>query len=215
MDALSALLEIFLHTDRHLADAVATYGAWVYALLFAIIFLETGVVVTPFLPGDSLLFAAGVLAAAGLLDLGQLIILLTLAAIVGDSVNYRIGRAVGARAFGIRSRWLRHEHLLRAQQFYNEHGGKTIVLARFLPVIRTFAPFIAGIGRMDYRRFALFNVGGAMLWVTLLTLLGYFLGSQPLVKENLSFAILTIVALSLLPVVHETWRRRLARRAGR
>ena len=149
-----------LHVDRHLVEFAATYGVWIYVLLFLIIFFETGVVVTPFLPGDSLLFATGALAAAGVMDIGLILTLLTAAAIIGDNTNYFIGRAVGPRVFTEHSRWLKREHLLRTQRFYEVHGGKTVVLARFVPIIRTFAPFVAGVGRMRYPRFLAFDVGG-------------------------------------------------------
>src|SRR5690606_37210457 len=150
---------------RHLLEVAANYGAWIYALLFLIIFLETGVVVTPFLPGDSLLFAVGALAAAGIVDLVGVLSLLTAAAIIGDNTNYAIGRAVGPRVFTEHSRLLKHEHLLRTQRFYEKHGGKTVVLARFVPIVRTFAPFVAGVGRMRYPRFLAFDVGGGIFWV--------------------------------------------------
>ena len=169
----------FLHVDRHLVEFAATYGVWIYALLFLIIFFETGVVVTPFLPGDSLLFATGALAAAGVMDIGLILTLLTAAAIIGDNTNYFIGRAVGPRVFTEHSRWLKREHLLRTQRFYEVHGGKTVVLARFVPIIRTFAPFVAGVGRMHYPRFLAFDVGGGILWVWSFGLLGYFFGNTP------------------------------------
>jgi membrane-associated protein len=211
MDLLTTAIEMFLHVDRHLVEFAATYGLWVYGLLFLIIFLETGVVVTPFLPGDSLLFATGALAAAGVLDVVTVLSLLTAAAILGDNMNYAIGRAIGPRVFTEGSRFLKREHLLRTQRFYEKHGGKTVVLARFVPIVRTFAPFVAGVGRMYYPRFLAFDVGGGIFWVWSFGLLGYFFGNQPIVKENFGLAIIAVILLSLLPVVIEAWRARNAR----
>jgi membrane-associated protein len=207
--------DYFLHVDRHLLEFATAYGIWIYALLFLIIFLETGVVVTPFLPGDSLLFAVGALAAAGVIDIMAVLLLLTAAAIIGDNTNYFIGRAVGPRVFTEHSRWLKREHLLRTQRFYEVHGGKTVVLARFVPIVRTFAPFVAGVGRMHYPRFLAFDVGGGILWVWGFGLLGYFFGNTPLVKENFGLAIIAVILISLLPIVFEAWRVRMQRlRAG-
>jgi membrane-associated protein len=211
MDILATAFEMFLHVDRHLVEFAAAYGLWVYALLFLIIFLETGVVVTPFLPGDSLLFATGALAAAGVLDVVTVLSLLTAAAILGDNMNYAIGRSIGPRVFTENSRFLKREHLLRTQRFYEKHGGKTVVLARFVPIVRTFAPFVAGVGRMRYPRFLAFDVGGGVFWVWSFGLLGYFFGNQPIVKENFGIAIVAVVVISLLPVVFEAWRARNAR----
>jgi membrane-associated protein len=211
MELITTAVEMFLHVDRHLVEFAATYGVWVYALLFLIIFLETGVVVTPFLPGDSLLFAVGALAAAGVLDVTIILSLLTAAAIIGDNMNYAIGRAIGPRVFTEGSRFLKREHLLRTQRFYVKHGGKTVVLARFVPIVRTFAPFVAGVGRMHYPRFLAFDVGGGLLWVWSFGLLGYFFGNQPIVKENFGLAIIAVIVISLLPVVFEAWRARSAR----
>jgi membrane-associated protein len=211
MELLTTALDLFLHVDRHLVEFAATYGVWVYALLFLIIFLETGVVVTPFLPGDSLLFATGALAAAGVLDVTVVLALLSAAAILGDNMNYAIGRAIGPRVFTESSRFLKREHLLRTQRFYEKHGGKTVVLARFVPIVRTFAPFVAGVGRMHYPRFLAFDVGGGLLWVWSFGLLGYFFGNQPIVKENFGLAIIAVIVISLLPVVFEAWRARSAR----
>jgi membrane-associated protein len=211
MDFLATAFEMFLHVDRHLVDFAATYGLWVYGLLFLIIFLETGVVVTPFLPGDSLLFATGALAAAGVLDVVAVLSLLTAAAILGDNMNYAIGRSIGPRVFTENSRFLKREHLLRTQRFYEKHGGKTVVLARFVPIVRTFAPFVAGVGRMRYPRFLAFDVGGGLFWVWSFGLLGYFFGNQPIVKENFGLAIVAVIVISLLPVVFEAWRARNAR----
>lgn len=208
MEALKDILGFFLHVDKHLLEVVQQYGTWTYAILFAIVFLETGVVVTPFLPGDSLLFAAGALAGAGALDVRLVIVLLIIAAIAGDSLNYAIGRRVGVRVFRGGNRFCRQEYLDRTHEFYERHGGKTIVLARFVPIVRTFAPFVAGIGRMSYAKFFAYNVGGGVLWVCLFTLLGYFFGSIPVVKDNFSIAVLAIIFLSVLPMVIELWKAR-------
>ena len=197
MEFLMSAIDMVLHVDRHLVEFAATYGLWIYALLFLIIFLETGVVVTPFLPGDSLLFATGALAAAGVLDIGAILTLLTAAAIIGDNTNYFIGRAVGPRVFTEHSRWLKREHLLRTQRFYEHHGGKAVVMARFVPIVRTFAPFVAGIGRMHYPRFLAFDVGGGILWVWGFGLLGYFFGNAPIIKENFGLAIIGVILISL------------------
>jgi membrane-associated protein len=211
MEFLATAIDTFLHVDRHLLEFAAAYGTWIYALLFLIIFLETGVVVTPFLPGDSLLFAVGAIAAAGVIDIQLVLVLLTAAAIIGDNTNYWIGRFVGPRVFTERSRFLKHEHLVRTQQFYERHGAQTVVIARFIPIVRTFAPFVAGVGRMRYPRFLAFDVGGGILWVCGFGLLGYYFGSQPLVKENFGLAIIAIIVLSLLPPVFEAWRARARR----
>jgi membrane-associated protein len=213
MDFLLTALDYFLHVDRHLLEFATAYGVWIYALLFLIVFLETGVVVTPFLPGDSLLFAVGALAAAGVVDVVGILSLLTAAAIIGDNTNYFIGRAVGPRVFTEHSRWLKRAHLLRTQRFYERHGGKAVVLARFVPIVRTFAPFVAGIGRMHYPRFLAFDVGGGILWVWGFGLLGYFFGNTPFVKENFGLAIIGVIVISLLPIAFEAWRMR-AERAG-
>jgi membrane-associated protein len=208
MDFLARTIDLFLHVDRHLLEIVQDHGVWSYGILFVVVFLETGVVVTPFLPGDSLLFAAGSLAAAGAFDLTLLLTLLTVAAILGDTLNYWIGRRVGARVFTEGSRFFKQEHLLRTQRFYERHGGKTIILARFLPIVRTFAPFVAGIGRMHYRRFLAYNVVGGVLWVWGFGLLGYLFGNLPVVKKNFSLVILAIIIISVLPIAHELWRSR-------
>jgi membrane-associated protein len=208
MESIKHILDFFLHLDKHLLDVVQTYGVWAYGILFAIIFMETGLVVTPFLPGDSLIFAAGALAGAGALDVHRLIPLLIAAALSGDNLNYFIGRTLGPRVFRERSRFLKHEYLERTRDFYDKHGGKTLVLARFVPIVRTFAPFVAGIGRMRYVRFLGFSVAGATLWVGLFGLLGYFFGGLPIVKENFSIAVLVIIALSLTPMIVEVWKAR-------
>ena len=210
MDFLHGIVDLFLHLDRHLGEILNTYGAWTYAILALVVFLETGLVATPFLPGDSLLFAAGAFAALGSLDLWVLLVLLSAAAIAGDSLNYWIGRRVGPRVFTDRVRWLKREHLVRTQEFYERHGGKTIVLARFVPIVRTFAPFVAGIGAMPYRRFFAYNVLGGLLWVGLLVPAGFYIGNLPVVRENFSLVILAIIGVSLLPLVIEYFRQRRA-----
>ena len=208
MDVLTSAFEAFLHIDRHLLDLSMTYGAWIYAILFLIVFFETGVVVTPFLPGDSLLFAAGALAAAGVLDVGLVLMLLSAAAIIGDNMNYWIGRGVGPRVFTADSRWLKREYLLRTKHYYERHGGKTVVLARFMPIVRTFSPFVAGIGRMSYARFLAFDIGGGIFWVCGFGLLGYFFGNAPIVKQNFGLVIVAVILLSLVPILIEVLRAR-------
>jgi membrane-associated protein len=200
---MSHLIDIFLHLDIYLDTIIQQYGVWMYLILFVVVFLETGVVVTPFLPGDSLLFAAGALCARGDLAVGWLFLLLFVAAVLGDTVNYSIGHLVGPRAFHGQNRFFKREHLDRTHQFYERHGGKTIVLARFIPIIRTFAPFVAGIGRMSYGRFVTYNVLGGLLWTVLFVFGGYYFGNQPLVKRNFTLVILAIIVISLLPLVVE------------
>jgi membrane-associated protein len=213
MDLLRQFVDLFLHLDAHLSEVISAYGVWTYAILFLIVFLETGVVVTPFLPGDSLLFAAGTFAALGALDVRLLFVLLTLAAIIGDTLNYAIGNYIGPRAFTGQFRLLKREHLERTQAFYDRHGGKTIILARFVPIVRTFAPFVAGVGTMHYARFISYNVVGAVTWVALFTFGGYFFGNIPAVRANFTLVILAIVGLSVLPMVLEYLRSRRARPA--
>jgi membrane-associated protein len=208
MDFLSGVLDLFLHLDAHLGAVIQEYGLWTYVLLFVIVFLETGVVVTPFLPGDSLLFAGGAFAAKGDLGVGWLFLLLTVAAIAGDTVNYWIGHAVGPKVFTQESALLRREHLLRTQRFYEKHGGKTIFLARFIPIIRTFAPFVAGIGRMAYGRFVFYNVVGAVAWTGICLGAGYFFGNLPFVRDHFSLVVLAIIAISVTPLVIELFRQR-------
>jgi membrane-associated protein len=206
---VSFLIDFVIHLDRHLDWIIRSYGLWTYALLFLIIFCETGLVVTPFLPGDSLLFAVGTFAALGSLDLGWLIVLLSTAAIGGDTVNYWIGHATGPKVFAREnSRFFNREHLERTHQFYQKYGGKTIILARFIPIIRTFAPFVAGIGSMTYPRFIVFNVAGGLLWIVSLLLAGYFFGNIPVVRQNFALVILAIVIISILPGVIEFLRQR-------
>lgn len=201
MELLTTFVDLMLHLDTHLAALVAQYGAWVYAILFAIVFCETGLVVTPFLPGDSLLFVAGALAAAGGMQIGLLIVLLVIAAVLGDAVNYAVGGWFGPKVFRWEnSRFFNRAAFDRTHAFYAAHGGKTVIIARFMPLIRTFAPFVAGVARMRYARFAMFNVSGALLWVVSLTLAGYWFGNLPWVKQNLTLVILAIIAISLAPV---------------
>ena len=208
MELLKQLVDVFLHLDTHLSQVIAEYGTWTYLILFAIIFCETGLVVTPFLPGDSLLFAAGTFAALGALDVRLLIPLLIAAAIIGDTINYWIGAYIGPRAFEGNLRFLKKEHLDRTRAFYERHGGKTIILARFVPIVRTFAPFVAGVGTMSYGRFITYNVVGAVLWVGLLVLAGFFFGNIPMVRENFTVVILAIIAISVMPMVIEALRTR-------
>ena len=209
MDLFSGFVDVILHLDVHLRELAQAYGAWVYAFLFLIIFLETGVVVTPFLPGDSLLFVAGTIAAAGELNVHFLVFILAVAAIAGDSLNYAIGRYLGPRVFRFEdSRFFKRAYVDRTHAFFERHGGKAIIIARFVPIIRTYAPFVAGIGAMNYRRFLLFNVTGAVLWVVLLTYAGYFFGNLPVVRNNLTAVILGIIVLSVMPAIIEFWRAR-------
>ena len=199
MELIAQFIDIFLHLDQHLTLLINQYGVWVYAILFAIIFCETGLVVMPFLPGDSLLFVVGALAATGALDVQLVILLLMAAAFLGDNTNYWIGRFIGPRVFTQESRWLNRRHLEKTEAFYEKHGGKTVLFARFLPIFRTFAPFVAGIGHMIYNRFVLFSFLGAIVWINSLVFLGYFFGNIPIVKNNLTVAILGIIVLSLMP----------------
>jgi len=214
MDLAQWFVDFFLHLDKHLAEVIQAYGAWTYALLFAIVFLETGLVVTPLLPGDSLLFAAGSFAALGALDVGTVFLLLSAAAILGDTVNYAIGAYLGPKVFHYpKSRFFNPDHLRKTHEFYERYGGKTIVIARFVPIIRTFAPFVAGIGAMSYGRFLAYNVVGGILWVAVCVFAGYFFGNLPFVKANFSLVILAIILVSLMPAVVEYLRHRAA--AGR
>ena len=217
---MDTLVDLFLHLDRHLADYVALYGAWIYAALFLIIFAETGFVLTPFLPGDSLLFAAGALAGTGVLDVWLLLGLLAAAAILGDGVNYAIGRYVGPRIFnsdsreGFWARALNREHLTRAHDFFERYGGNAIVLGRFAPIIRTFVPFVAGAVSMTYSRFVFYNIFGGMLWVGICVGAGYAFGNVPVVKNNFSIVALGIVFVSLIPMAIELLREIRSRRAA-
>ena len=210
MELLLKLIDVVLHIDRYLGPLVEQFGPWMYALMFLVIFCETGLVVTPFLPGDSLLFALGAVCALAPphnLDLTTLMILLTIAAVIGDTVNYWISAKVGPRLFrGENVRFLNRKHLERAHEFYERYGGKTIILARFMPIVRTFAPFVAGMGKMTYPRFMAYNVIGGVVWIVSFLLLGFFFGNMPVVKKNFGLVIIGIIVLSILPAVIEIWR---------
>ena len=206
MEQIRFLIDLFLHLDEHLANIINQYGTWTYAILFLIIFMETGFVVTPFLPGDSLLFAAGTLAPLSGLNIWLIIVLLIIAAIAGDTVNYWIGHYLGERAYNIK--WIKREYLDRTHAFFEKHGGKTIFLARFVPIVRTFAPFVAGMGKMSYGYFFSYNVFGGIVWVVLFTLLGFFFGNIPFVKANFELVIIAIILVSVVPAVWEAWKAR-------
>jgi len=211
MEIISSLIDLILHLDKYLSEIIQNYGFWTYLILFLIIFMETGFVVTPFLPGDSLLFAAGTFASPALgsgLNIFVLWVLLVAAAILGDTINYWIGHFIGPRAFSGNIRFLKVEYLDRTHQFYEKHGGKTIILARFVPIVRTFAPFIAGIGAMSYGRFFTYNVVGAVLWVSIFLIGGYFFGTLPFVQENFTLVVLAIILISVLPAVYEVLKER-------
>ena len=212
MEWLTALFDVIVHLDEHLLWLARNYGVWIYAVLFLIVFCETGLVVTPFLPGDSLLFVAGTVAGAGEMNVHVMAALLILAAVLGDSVNYAVGHYLGPRVFRYEDSWFfKKAYVERTHAFFERHGGKTIVIARFVPIVRTYAPFVAGIGRMRYGRFLLFNVGGAVLWVVLLTYAGYLFGNVPLIKNNLTLVIVLIVLLSISPGIIEVARQRARR----
>jgi len=211
MKLVNLFLEVFVHLDRNLAVLVQSYGALIYPLLFLIIFAETGLVVTPFLPGDSLLFAAGALAAIGSMKVSLLFVVITCAAILGDNVNYWIGYHLGPKVFTGRHRFFKVEYLIKTQEFYEKHGPKTVILARFFPIIRTFAPFVAGIGRMRYSRYLLYDVSGGVFWVALFLFAGYFLGSVPFIKKNFSVFILLIIFVSLAPLVVRVLQHKLGK----
>jgi membrane-associated protein len=209
MDLIHMFINYFLHLDRHLSVVIQMYGMWTYLILFLIVFCETGLVVTPILPGDSLLFAAGTFAAGGALQVESLFILLSIAAVGGDTVNYWVGNIVGPKVFQQEKvRFMRKEYLDRTHEFYERHGGKTIIIARFIPIIRTFAPFVAGIGRMTYLHFLSYNVIGGVAWIALFIFGGYFFGNIALVKENFTFVILAIIFISILPGLIELVRQR-------
>lgn len=210
MELIKAVIDFILHIDQHLVDIVNDYRTWTYLILFLIIFAETGLVVTPFLPGDSLLFAAGAIIAKPetSLNVGLMWILLIVAAILGDLVNYHVGKFIGIKAFSGKYRFLKIEYLNKTQQFYNKHGGKTIIYARFIPIIRTFAPFVAGIGTMSYGRFATYNIVGGIAWVTSFLFIGYFFGGLPVIKSNFTYVIFGIILLSVLPAIIEVVRER-------
>ena len=212
MDAVAYLIDFILHIDKHLFELVAQYGLWVYGILFLIVFCETGLVVTPFLPGDSLLFATGVVAGTGLLGYPEAMLTLLAAGIIGDAVNYSIGRRVGPAIFSRDTRFIKKAHLLKAHGFYERHGGKAIVLARFIPIIRTFAPFVAGIALMNPVKFLAYNISGCIVWVGSLVSLGYFLGNTPFARKNFSLIVYAIIIISVMPIVIEVargwWRGR-------
>jgi membrane-associated protein len=210
MDIFALLVEFLLHLDQNISLLIATFGAWTYVILFIVVFCETGLVIFPFLPGDSLLFAAGAFAALGSLDFVLLFVSLAAAAIIGDTANYWLGHYVGPKVFRKKNvRFMNRAYLERAHRFYEKHGGKTIVLARFIPFIRTFAPFVAGIGAMNYRRFIVYNVIGAIAWVAIFLTGGYLFGNIPVVRENFAFVMIAIIALSFAPPVLELLRRRM------
>lgn len=210
MELIKTLIDFILHIDQHLVEIVSNYKTWTYLILFLIIFAETGLVVTPFLPGDSLLFAAGAIIAKPDSNMNIVLtcILLIIAAILGDLVNYHVGKYIGPKAFSGRYRFLKKEYLEKTQEFYYKHGGKTIIYARFIPIIRTFAPFVAGIGTMSYLRFATYNVVGGIAWVTSFLMLGYFFGGLPVIKDNFTYVIFGIILVSVLPPVIEIIRGR-------
>lgn len=213
MDLLRQLLDIFLHIDKHLHELCVSYGTWTYAILFLVIFAETGLVVTPFLPGDSLLFAAGALAASGSLDPFLLFVLLSVSAIIGDGVNYAIGKYLGPHVLKERkSRFFKKEYLDKTHAFYEKYGAKTIILARFVPIVRTFAPFVAGVGTMTYKRFFAYNVIGGIAWVAICIFAGYFFGGMEIVKKNFELVILAIIFISVLPMVIEYLKHRAEKR---
>lgn len=215
MNTIWTFINIFLHLDQYLNSVIQTYGVWTYFLLFLIIFLETGLVVTPFLPGDSLLFAAGTFAALGAMKVEVLYLLLAAAAIFGDTVNYWIGHLIGLRAFSGRIRFLMQEYLQRTHEFYEKHGAKTIILARFIPIIRTFAPFVAGVGEMTYWKFLSNNVFGGLLWVAIFIFGGYYFGNLSFVRKNFTLVVLAIILISVLPGVVEYLKRLNAQRSAR
>lgn len=208
MEILKKFIDIILHLDAHLDGLIQSYGPWIYAILFLIVFCETGLVVTPFLPGDSLLFTVGALAARGSIDVFLVCALLTVAAVLGDTVNYFVGKFVGQQLIAKYPKLFRPEHLQRTHDFFERYGGKTIIIARFVPIVRTFAPFVAGIGKMTYARFMTYNVTGGLLWILLLVPAGYFFGNFPIVKKNFTAVIFGIIFLSILPGIIEFMRER-------
>lgn len=209
MQIIKFLIDFILHLDTHLAEIIAAYGSLTYAILFAIVFAETGLVVLPFLPGDSLLFAAGALSALGSLHLPAVLLLLMSAAILGDFVNYWVGNLLGQKIVDNKHiTFINQEHIDKTEAFYKKHGGKAIILARFVPIVRTFAPFVAGVGKMDYKTFFIYNIIGGVVWVTAFTLAGYFFGNIPAVKEHFTVVVLAIIALSVVPIVYEYLKER-------
>ncbi|PIT10141.1 DedA family protein [Snodgrassella alvi] len=212
---ITTLIDFILHIDQHLQFIVTQYGIWIYVILFVLIFCETGLVVTPFLPGDSLLFAAGGIAAVGEMNIHLMVVLLLAAAIIGDAINFSIGKKFGTHLFANpQSRIFRQIYLQKTQEFYAKHGGKTIIIARFVPIVRTFAPFVAGMGHMHYGQFLRYNCIGAILWVVLFSYAGYFFGNLPFIKQNLSLILIIIIAISLLPAIIEMLRHKLAAHRG-
>lgn len=204
MEILKSFVDIMLHLDVHLSEFVGQYGMFTYAILFLVIFAETGFVVTPFLPGDSLLFAAGAIASFGSLNVGVMVLLLIIAAILGDTANYWIGHFLGRKIVdNPHIKFINQEHIDKTEQFYKKHGAKTIILARFVPIVRTFAPFVAGVGSMHYSTFITYNVVGGVLWVSLFTLLGYFFGNMEFIKHNFHYAVFAIIGLSIIPMIYE------------
>jgi membrane-associated protein len=209
MEIILYIADFFIHLDQHLGAIIQSFGGWTYFIFFMVIFCETGLVVTPFLPGDSLLFGLGTFAALGMLQIEWLLILLSIAAVAGNTVNYTIGKFVGPKVFHKENvRFLNKKYLDRTHEFYEKHGGKTIVIARFMPIIRTFAPFVAGIGKMTYWRFTLYNVVGSVAWVSLFIVGGFYFGNLPTVKRNFTFVIFAIIIISVLPIVFEYFRQR-------
>ena len=206
MELLTNLIDLFLHLDEYLAKIILDYGAWTYGILFTVIFVETGLVVMPILPGDSLLFAAGTFAALGSLNIWGVMGLLIVAAVLGDAVNYSIGHYLGERAYNIK--WIKREYFDKTHAFFEKHGGKAIFLARFVPIVRTFAPFVAGIGKMSYSYFATYNIVGGISWVVIFTLLGYFFGNLEFVQKNFELVIIAIILISVVPMIVEWWKAR-------
>lgn len=204
MEIIKQLLDFVLHLDKHLDSIITTFGSWTYVLLFAVIFCETGLVITPFLPGDSFLFALGTLSALGSIDIYILIPLLIIAAVVGDNLNYFIGRRIGSKVFYLEnSRFLNKEYLQKTHEYYEKYGGKTLIFARFMPFVRTFAPFVAGVGNMTYIKFLTFSIAGGVAWISSLTLIGYFFGNIPVVKNSFSIVIVSILVISVVPGIYE------------
>lgn len=211
MEIIKNLIDMFLHVDKNLAIIIANLGAWSYLFLFGIVFMETGLVVTPFLPGDSLLFAAGALSARGSFDIKLLYGILLVAVLLGDNVNYWLGRFVGPRAFSGKIKLLKKEYLDKTQAFYDKHGGKAVILARFVPIVRTFAPFVAGVGKMKYIKFLTFSVTGAFLWVTMFLWGGFYLGNVPIIRDNFHYMVVIIIAISVVPIIWELSKKKLAK----
>lgn len=214
MNVIKQLLDYILHIDVYLKQIISSFGGFTYVVLFIIIFCETGLVVTPFLPGDSLLFAAGALAAVDLMNVYILIVVCIVAAIIGDSVNYSIGHRIGPRAMKMNNRFLKKEYLEKAEKFYEKHGGKAIILARFVPIVRTFAPFVAGVGKMDYSKFIFYNITGGIIWVLIFVLAGYLFGNVPFVKDNFHYSVFIIIFVSLIPIIIEVLKSRSSKKSA-